>query len=223
MSKLLSNDRDSFDGDLQWFLIFGASAMRERGTLGAVVSMLEMGGASSGVPNTDLYNDEQVGFGRHVVGSIERYRWLRNAWDALDKSTQRVLQACYLAPRAEFRSDDGFGARDACPAVEEIKRGGVTEPQLGKHQSHRAGTESQLGRLAGLAFLMAKDPRKLLEACREPRTGKHPQIIAKATRDAKHWSKFAHMLWYAAKRGKPRKPAERRAVPRQYIPAEADQ
>jgi hypothetical protein len=49
------------DPDLAWLLTCGGSAMGERGTLGGIVAALEHGGHPGGVPNTDLYTDQQIG------------------------------------------------------------------------------------------------------------------------------------------------------------------
>ncbi len=100
------------DEDLMWFLTCGGSAMGERGTLGGIVAALEHGGQAGGVPNTDLYSDQQVGWGKSVYGDVEKHRWLSAAWLALSAVSQGVLLARYTAPRAQYRGDDGYGAKD---------------------------------------------------------------------------------------------------------------
>jgi len=63
-----------FDQDLAWLLTCGGSAMGERGTLGGIVAALEHGGHLGGVPNTDLYTDQQIGWGKSVYGDVEKLR-----------------------------------------------------------------------------------------------------------------------------------------------------
>lgn len=149
------------DADLRWFLECGDSVLGARGTLGGIISALEHGGhGSGGVPNTDLYTDQQVGWGRHVFGEVERHRWLATAWHALTDRSKGVLGTYYSKPRAEFRSDEGFGARDRF--VE------GSDGATGRHGATRTGVEALLGEFASLAFELCSDPAKLLVACREP-------------------------------------------------------
>lgn len=151
--------RSELCADLSWYLGCGSAAMSERGTLAGVICALEHGGHGGGTPNTDLYSDEQVGWGRSVYGSVEKHRWLTSAWNALTPETQGVLLARYAPSPAEFRSDEGFGARDRF--VEGSDSG------VGKHRQVRTGVEAGLGEYACLAILLCSDPGKLLIACRE--------------------------------------------------------
>src|SRR5512146_1486337 len=84
------HDPEAFDSDLEWLLIAGDSAMGERGSLGGVIAQLEHGGPFTGVPSTDLYSDQQVGFGKTVVGLVERHRWLTKAWRSLGVRTRAI-------------------------------------------------------------------------------------------------------------------------------------
>lgn len=162
--------------------------MGERGSLGGVIAQLEHGGPFTGVPSTDLYTDQQVGFGKTVVGLVERHRWLTGAWRTLGVRTRAILALCYQAPRAEHRSDGTMGSR--------------------------SGTDAQLGRYAALALMLTDEPGGLLQACHEPQKGKHGRVIARELRKAKEAAVAAHGEWTAAKGGsvKPRKPSERRKV-----------
>ncbi len=90
------------DPDLAWLLTCGGSAMGERGTLGGIVSALEHGGHPGGVPNTDLYSEQQIGWGKFVYGDVEKHRWLMAAWVAVSKANQNVLVARYTAPRSRW-------------------------------------------------------------------------------------------------------------------------
>lgn len=207
------------DADLEWFLVCGSAALRERGTTGAVISVLELGGPNrGGVPNSDLYNDQQVGFGRHTVGDVERVRWLMSAWNRLDVDVQRVLIAYHLAPRAEFRGDQGFGARDRCPPCDDdANLGTVKEPQRGSHVAVHTGIEAQLGEFASLAFWLAKDPARLAAACKEPSRKDGKAIVARALREAKVLMAEAQRAWLVAKTGKPRLRRERVAIGARHV------
>jgi hypothetical protein len=239
-TKRKSRNPNEYDADLEWFLVAGASAMRERGTLGAVTNVLELGGANGGVPNTDLYTDSQIGFGKHPIGDVERHRWLSAAWFKLSLADQAILAARYMALPAEavqavpqqkpkekphqpvaLRGDSGFGARDTCPSVEEVKRGGVKEPAMGRHTATRSGTESLLGEYASLVFWLSREPGKLLAACREPDKGGGRVYAKKAVKRAREASFEAHRAWQEAKTGRPRKKRERVAVLPAFVHAEA--
>lgn len=212
-------DPEAFDRDLEWLLLSSAAAMSERGTMGTVLSLIALGDPSGGggLPSSDLYTDLQIGWGKHVVGDVERYRWLMGAWSKLDTKTQAVLACCYVAPRAMHRADQGFGAKpmDACPTVEAINRDGqrgkqqAIEPLRGSGQPYRTGTESQLGRYAALAFQLTADPAGLLSACRDSQRKGNSRIIKKALGAAKELAVQAHKDWTAAKVGRPRKDVER--------------
>lgn len=156
-----SRARTGLDPDLSWYLECGDSALGKRGTLGGVVAVLEHGGQPGGIPNTDIYTDGQLGWGRNGtgIGEVERHRWLESAFLALSHETQGVLLARYAPPPAEFRSDEGFGARDRF--VE------GSDGATGKHAPTRTGVEAGLGEYACLALLICEDPGKLLIACRE--------------------------------------------------------
>jgi hypothetical protein len=188
------HDPEAFCPDLEWLLIAGDSAMGERGSLGGVIAQLEHGGPFTGVPSTDLYSDQQVGFGKTVVGLVERHRWLMLSWNSLGVRTRAILTLCYQAPHAEHRSDGTMGSR--------------------------SGTDAQLGRYAALALMLTDEPGALLQACHEPQKGKHNRVIARELRRAKEQAVSAHEEWKVAKgaSGKPRMPSERRKVMPEFVP-----
>lgn len=192
------HDPEAFDADLEWLLIAGDSAMGERGSLGGVIAQLEHGGPFTGVPSTDLYSDQQVGFGKTVIGLVERHRWLMTSWRSLGVRTRAVLTLCYQAPRAEHRSDGTMGGR--------------------------SGTEAQLGRYAALTLMLTEVPGELLRACHEPQKGKHGRVIARELRKAREVAVAAHAEWTAAKggSGKPRTRSERRKVLPAFEPSGSD-
>jgi hypothetical protein len=220
-----------FDDDLMWFLTCGGSAMGERGTLGGIVAALEHGGQLGGVPNTDLYSDQQVGWGKSVYGDIEKHRWLTAAWLALSPGTQGVLLARYTAPRAQYRGDDGYGATDR------YVEGSDHSVTTGK--GTRTGTALLLGDLAGLAFALSESPEALFIACKDPAPVKlnkagltvvdrdaekeRRKLRGKALKLAESASAAAHIEWAESKAGADpmRKRSERRTVAGPYVPTEA--
>ena len=205
MSEQATTDHDP---DLAWFLTCGGSAMGERGTLGGIVAALEHGGHAGGTPNTDLYSDQQVGWGKFTYGDIERHRWLTEAWRAISEESQGTLLARYTAPRARFRGDEGYGARDR------YVEGSDHSVTTGK--GTRAGA-LLLGDLAGLAFALTDKPEQLFLACTEPSPIKldklgnatinrelekgRRQLRNRALKAAEAASAAAHVEWAESKAG----------------------
>ncbi len=188
------HDPEAFDDDLEWLLVAGDASMGERGSLGGVIAQLEHGGPFTGVPNTDLYTDQQIGWTHTTIGSVEKHRWLSTAWSALPEDERRDLALCYHAPRAEHRSDEETG--------------------------YHVGADAQLGRYAALAIHQTDDVKGLLEACLQPTKGKNGRIIARALRIARDRAVACHKTWAAAKAEaqKPRKQPERRALLAPHVP-----
>jgi hypothetical protein len=220
------------DEDLMWFLTCGGAAMGERGTLGGIVSALEHGGHAGGAPNTDLYTDQQIGWGGAVYGDVEKHRWLTAAWQALTPATQGVLLARYAAPRARYRGDEGLGAKDR------YVEGSDRSVTVG--MGTRTGTALLLGDLAGLAFALAESPEALFVACKDPCPVKlnkagltvvdrdaekeRRKLRAKALKAAESASAAAHVEWAESKEGADpmRKRAERRAVLPVFVPVSSE-
>ncbi len=205
---------EHYDADAEWLVLGGDSAMGARGTLAGTIAQLEHGGPFTGVPNTDLYSDQQVGWGKTVVGLVERHRWLTAARELCSRECWVDIVLRYTAPPANLRSDEGFGARDACPSVEEIEKLGTIETQKPTAFHTRRGTEAQLGVFAPLALRHCADPGKLMLACLDPQKGKHGRVIAAALKKAHEVSAARHNEWRAAKElaSKPRRDRERRAI-----------
>ncbi len=214
---------EHFDGDAEWLVLMGDSAMGERGTLAGTIAQLEHGGPFTGVPETDLYDDQQLGWGRTVIGLVEKHRWLSAARALMPAEAWTDIVLRYTAPPGILRSDEGFGARDRCPTVEDIEKLGAVETSRPTFFHTRRGTEAQMGGFAALAFRHCDNPAKLLVACMDPNKGKHSRVIGAAVKKAKEVSSARHREWRAAKElaKQPRKPSERRALLPEFDPHEA--
>lgn len=82
--------------DIAWFIQCAAAAQGERGTTGQMIDLLRFGVPSrGGVPNTDLYSDRQLGWGRWKKGEVERARGCVAVWRRLEEHTRRILIARY--------------------------------------------------------------------------------------------------------------------------------
>lgn len=173
------------DVDLEWLLLQGAVAMRERGTIAGVINQLECGGPAEG-GNLDAagsyihpYTDQQLGTGRCILGDVERHRWLSAAWFGCSEATRKLLQLRHTAPQAAFRSDSGYGASDRWVEGSDHREGaeGLT----------RTGTDTHLGVLAALAIQLCPKPGELLVACYDPeplhKTGKRVGTVNREEAD----------------------------------------
>jgi hypothetical protein len=216
---------EHFDADAEWLVLMGDSAMGERGTTGGTIAVLEHGGQFTGVPNTDLYSDQQIGWGKTVVGSVEKHRWLCEARRICGPECWADIVLRYTAPPAALRSDEGFGARDFCPTSEDIEKLGAIEASKPTAFHTRRGTEAQLGEFAALALVHCENAGKLIVACLDPNVGKHSRVIGAARRKALEVSSARHREWRAAKEQArhPRRLSERRALLPVYDPSEAEQ
>ena len=201
------------DLDLEWLLCSSESAMGAKGTLAGVVGQCERGsvGGSGTLDRAGSYihpyTDQQLGFGRWVAGDVEKTRWLSSAWHALTRQSQQVLLARYAAPPAEFREDEGYGAKTRYVAG--------SDRRDGEHGLARTGV-GRLQEVASLAFLLTDNPAALLLACREPdpvvvRKGlvvvnrtlqaHRTKIRGEAMKLARAASEEAHAEWAESKAG----------------------
>lgn len=169
----------NYDTDLEWLLLCGGPALRERGTMAGIISVLEAGGPAEG-GNLDQagsyihpFTDQQLGTGKVLVGEVERHRWLSAAWFACSEQTRGLLLLAHQAPPGAFRSDSGYGAKDR------YVKG--SDHREGQHTPTRTGIDAQLGMpvvetdeggvrfgIAALAIALAPDPAGLLVACHDP-------------------------------------------------------
>jgi hypothetical protein len=86
--------------DIEWWITCGAAALGEQGTSGQLIEALKRGrkDCASGVPNTDLYSDRQVGFGAwRGRGLVQRSRRCRAIWNTLKREHQEALMARYAS------------------------------------------------------------------------------------------------------------------------------
>ena len=127
--------------DAAWWIQCAPSALGERGISAALLHQLEVGppDGPSGVPNTDLYSDQQVGFGPMLrgMGTIARSRHCRAVWVRLASYTQAILAARY-----ESRNDWPPGMRARFGGLVGV----VVLEQAGKHALSRweAGHETMV-------------------------------------------------------------------------------
>lgn len=169
------------DRDIEWLMHRAPSALGERGTFNAVINIAQQGSIGpSGVPNVDLYSDEQLGWGetpdgerRHSVGEIARARRLQGAWARLPKATQDRLTVRY-ATRSEWP----------------------------------AGVQGHFGQLAGLALYLAPNPSKVIKACSNSSTTTAKALIVGTLRRAEKANLKAHEEWRQALRAQYRAWAE---------------
>jgi hypothetical protein len=197
-----------YDPQLEWLILSGDAALGARGTLAGVVSQIERGSVG-GTGNLDgggcykhPYTDLQIGQGTDGIGEVELHRHLSAAWALLRPATRARLSRRYSAPRAEYRSDHGFGAKDRY--VE------GSDGRSGQHSPTRTGTTDPLGEYAGLAFELCDNPGLLLIACVEPSPVKNKKInkaeqarraavVKEALRRAHAADTADHAEWFAAK------------------------
>jgi hypothetical protein len=197
-----------YDPQLEWLILSGDAALGARGTLAGVVSQIERGSVG-GTGNLDEggcykhpYTDLQLGQGTDGIGEVELHRHLSAAWSLVRAATRARLTRRYSAPRAAYRSDQGFGAKDRF--VE------GSDGRSGQHNPTRTGTKDPLGEYAGLAFELCDNPAQLLIACVEPAPVKNKKInkseqarraavVKEALRRAHAADTEDHAEWFAAK------------------------
>lgn len=206
-------ERD-YDKDLEWLILSGDSAMGERGTTGAVVGQIERGSVG-GSGNLDEggcyrhpYTDEQLGAGEKAIGEVELHRHLSAAWGLVKAETRRRLLLRYTAPHAEYRADQGFGAKD--------KYVEGSDARTGQHAPTRTGLnpDDEAWRYAALALSLTDKPGQLLLAYRDPepnhmkkglvvvnRTlqGQRARLRSTAIKLARKVSAADHAEWFAAR------------------------
>jgi hypothetical protein len=96
-----SGDRELFAEDVHWLLNVAASALGERSAHSGILSVLQHGGFPSGVPETDIYSNYQMGW---CVGDSAPERWRKAivVWNKLTRDSQAVLLAHYCGTRSDL-------------------------------------------------------------------------------------------------------------------------
>lgn len=142
----MRDDRELWSNDIEWYLTQRDAACGVRSSLGGQVATIERGVSASGAPNSDPYDDGQVGLGPAQRKAFARDREMRKRWHRLPESARAVLRVHYgaLAP-----SD---------PATTPLIRWSV---ELGPAILRRA--EGQLGKLVRVTLWLGKESGKLTE------------------------------------------------------------
>lgn len=88
----------TYNGDIDWLLNSANSALGERSVQAQFQSAMErMSVSAGGLPNTDLYNENQLGvYFDPKDGSVARARNLTRVWRAVPQWAQAVLMARYV-------------------------------------------------------------------------------------------------------------------------------
>jgi hypothetical protein len=169
-------DKELYDRDLQFLLNEAPVELGERSILAGQIATLERGGASPGVPNTDLYSDLQLGWGKHLVGTIERARRLTRVWVKLSPETQRVLSAHY------------------------VSRGRAAEVRCGIEHNWES-VSGALGQVALVAvwILTPGELAVLVRACMDKGTRGRAKVISEASKKAGAAIREAHRSWRLTK------------------------
>ena len=163
------------NADLDWFLEASEAALGLHGTMSACTGQLELGGRPTGLPNTDRYGDEHLGWGNHLEGNVERHRRLTGRWNRLEEKHQRTLAAYYATPQVVASTDEG-----------DVR--GLPRPLL-----------AALGALAGVAVLTCPVPKlsALLRAAEDRFKPTNRDLLALAEQRAKRAIYAAHDSWDA--------------------------
>lgn len=93
-SQVAERDRELYNPQIAWLLCACAAELGERSGLAGTVSVIERGGPSPGVPNTDPYGDYTVGWCAGD-GPVDKWRKAWPIWTRLGAETQAVLVAHY--------------------------------------------------------------------------------------------------------------------------------
>lgn len=91
-----TGDAFVFDPDLAWYLQSSDAALGERSTMASLLTMIEFGIPTGGGDPDDRYNDAHLGWGKVLVGAVERARMCDAAWKLVVKVDRDVLSARYL-------------------------------------------------------------------------------------------------------------------------------
>jgi hypothetical protein len=159
-------DPELFNRDVHWLLNVADSALGSRSNHGTVVSILEHGGFPTGVPNTDLYSGQQIGW-CPGDGDVERWRKLIGVWNRTARETRFWLTAHYAGMRNDL--PDAVWAR--------------VSGALGDFA------------MAAMWVYEDKERVRLISACMDESRAGRSEIIASAVRKAEKKVREAHRGW----------------------------
>lgn len=175
----------AWNPDIDWLLQASESALGFRGTLASCQAQLELGGRPTGLPNTDLYGDQVLGWGNHLEGSVERHRRAMAIWRRVPEPHQQILIAYYGTPQAPTDKDSG------------------ADPDAVRRQFRERGLPPELwgqfGLLAGVAYLKTAEPKRaaLIRACEHDYKLESSRAITLARQRAETAVRAAHAAWDA--------------------------
>ena len=171
-------NRELYCEDLAWYAQASDAAFGIRSGQGAVVSRLDRNGASVGLPETDIYGDDVIGWGNCVVGAVERVRRIQAVLKNVDATHLETLTVHYGSVPSRLR-DTGEG--ESAPII-------FLNMKLA----------------AATVFRMTeKDLNRFIWCCERGKTNEREavrnQIVRKYQRDAEQAVREAHRAYYRAK------------------------
>ena len=164
-------DRELHDQDIHWLLNMAAAALGQRSAHQGLVSVLEHAGFPTGVPETDIYDDRHVGWGKFREGDVAKWRRLIVVWRAVPKPEQAVLAAHYC------------GARGGLPA------------------ELWARVDGALGQFAAAALWIHHGEAlvKLIDVCADSGRQGRKDALKMAAKRVEKAVRGAHQAWVAAR------------------------
>lgn len=169
----IKRDRELYDPAIDWLLNAAQSELGETGTLAGTIGSLERGGQTSGVPNTDLYSNYQMGW---CAGDSPAEKWRKWApvWFRMKRSEQTILIAHY-SPRNDL------------PEAQRV----AVDGELGKLAN------------AALWAIEGEALAKLIAACMKKDAQGRRGTIQAALRRADESVRMAHRAWQAVRETDP--------------------
>lgn len=170
--------RELYCEDLAWYAQASDAACGFRSGHGAVVARLERSGASSGLPETDIYGDDVIGWGNCVVGAVERVRRIQRVLSNVQSEHLDVLTVHYGAIPVQLRDTSE----------------GESAPIIFLNMKLAAATVS---------LMSDKDLAKFIWCCERGKTTDRAtvrnQIVKKYQKTAEDAVRAAHRAYYQAK------------------------
>ncbi len=163
-------DRELFNEEIHWLLNMAASALGERSAHSGILSVLQHGGFPTGVPETDIYSNYQMGW---CAGDSAPERWRKTIviWRALPIDVHAVLIAHYCGTRSDLPGSVWARINGAL--------GDLAMAAMWIHEGEALA--------------------KLVEACVDQKREGRDDIIAAGAGRAERRVRQAHRAWYATK------------------------